>query len=210
VLLAAVISATTNISYRPALMANRLMEGSSRYCWVHLRQYQKLLAAAPLTTNNPSSLTLSTSILPLVTASQWEALGTPSFLLTKPLVTTGCSASRIFPVPQFLWLSVSSGQMLVLQLGVSGVIVTPTFLGQRFGNISLTMSPTLLLQQRVISHLTASWNLTGRLWSTWPIFPHGKTNALIVLALPNCSLCLYDECHSWQVWWQAGFSISSC
>jgi hypothetical protein len=127
VLLAAVVSATTNISYRPALMDNGLMERSSCYCWVHLRRSRKLLAVAPLTTNNHSSLTLSTSILPLVTAFWWEASGTPSFSPTKPLVTTGCLASRTFPVSQFLWLSISSGQMLVLMLGVSGVIVTPNF-----------------------------------------------------------------------------------
>ncbi len=98
-LLAAVVSTTTNISYRSPLMANGLMEEGSCYCWVHLQLSQKLLAAAPLTANNHSSLTLSTSILPLVTASWWEASGTPSFLLTKPLVTTGYSASMIFLVP---------------------------------------------------------------------------------------------------------------
>jgi hypothetical protein len=38
-----------------------------------------------------------------------------------------------------------------------------------------------------------------------PCVPHGETNALDVLVLRNCSLCLYDECHSWQVWWQTGF-----
>ncbi len=49
--------------------------------------------------------------------------------LTKQLVTTECLASRIFPVPRFLRLSVSSERMLVLMLGVSSVIVMPNFLG---------------------------------------------------------------------------------
>ncbi len=166
---AAVGSVTTNTSFRPALTDNGLMEGSSRYPWVHLQQSQKLLGVEILTANNHSTLALSTLILPLVTASWWAAFGTPWCLLTKPLITTGFLVSRICRVPQFLQLSVSFVQMPVHMLGVPSAIVMPNFLGQRFGNILLTMPPTSLLRQRVASCLMASWSCTGRLWSTWPV-----------------------------------------
>ncbi len=77
--------------------------------------------------------------------------------------------SRICRVPQFLRLSVSFAWMPVPMLCVSGAIVTPNFLGQRFGNILSTMPPTSSLRQRVASHLMASWNRTGRSCSTWPV-----------------------------------------
>jgi hypothetical protein len=70
-------------------MANGLMEGSSCSCWVRLLQFQKLLGVEPLTAKSHSSSTLSTSIVPSVTASWWAAFATPLFLLTAPLVTTG-------------------------------------------------------------------------------------------------------------------------
>jgi hypothetical protein len=50
--------------------------------------------------------------------------------------------------------------------------------GTKIQEISLTMTPTLLLQQQAVSLLTALWNLIGRLWSTWSVQTSQKNKCL--------------------------------
>ncbi len=165
-----VVSVITIISFRPVLVANGLMGGGGPFVAGHIYNYPEgslWRHHQPWTIFLPGCCPHQHSLWRLCLGGQL-LIFSDFYWLGYPL-QLGVWPQGSFPWLDSFTLSVSSGQMLVLMLGVSDVTVPPNFLDRQFRSTWLITTATLLWWQMVASLLMDWWNHIGRLWSKWPM-----------------------------------------